>query len=397
MSEENTGFDETFEELAPDERTTSETPSELNEDGTPRRRRGGKKRSSWFTFRRRLLLVRLLLRGPASKEELIEGARMDFGAETYPEAAESALKHDLDSLKREFNCKIGFQRATGRYILRELGDLALLELPDPALDALAFLDATFPAGSPMPEHANVRMLLEKIVRLLPIERQEVLNERQTGLTLAVNGNVPNRIDRVVLLHLRRAIEYRQEVTFDYHGPLDIDGPRRHRVHPYHLYFKPEGHGYLDATLIETTPAGAEPIYSAIDYRLDRIVPGSVRILPSMLPPQRIEPPTYQIRYELTPAVARRRDVASYFPRTEITYHDDGSATVTAEVTNLWQTRQTLLRYGDACRVIEPPPLVELFRQTAEGLSTIYERTSSPALTTSSSTPNGSSKGRSRKR
>jgi hypothetical protein len=74
---------------------------------------------------------------------------------------------------------------------------------------------------------------------------------------------------------------------------------------------------------------------------------------------------------LHPVVARRRDVATYFPQTHIDYHEDGSATVTAVVTNLWQTRQILLRYGTGCCVLEPPELVALFRETASGLAQMY--------------------------
>jgi predicted DNA-binding transcriptional regulator YafY len=92
----------------------------------------------------------------------------------------------------------------------------------------------------------------------------------------------------------------------------------------------------------------------------------------MLPPARPHPHTYTLRYRLLPVVARRRDVAAYFPETQMTYHDDGSATVTARVTNLWQTRQILLRYGDACTVLEPPELVDLFRATSRGLAQIYD-------------------------
>ena len=45
---------------------------------------GGIKRSSQLTFRRRLLLVRLLLRGPATAEELIEAIQRELGTEGYP-------------------------------------------------------------------------------------------------------------------------------------------------------------------------------------------------------------------------------------------------------------------------------------------------------------------------
>jgi hypothetical protein len=161
------------------------------------------------------------------------------------------------------------------------------------------------------------------------------------------------------------------LSFSYWSTFDTEAPRRHRVAPYGLFFRPEGHAYLDATLLEVTPAKSETIHAAIDYRLDRIVVGTVAVLPTMLPPRRPRPRAYTLRYRLLPVVARRRDVAAYFPDTHITYHDDGSATVTATVTNLWQTRQILLRYGDACEVLEPPELIALFRATVAGLTALY--------------------------
>ncbi len=38
--------------------------------------------------------------------------------------------------------------------------------------------------------------------------------------------------------------------------------------------------------------------------------------------------------------------------------------MTARVTTLWQTRQILLRYGDACQVLETTELIAMFRETA---------------------------------
>jgi len=336
---------------------------------------GGTKRSSWQTFRRRLLLVRLLLRGPLSREAMIAAVQRELGDESYPTAAASALKHDLDAIKREYGCGIHYQRASGLYVLDDLGELALLELPDTCMEALAFLDASFPEGSALPEHANIRALLERVVRLLPASRQEQHRTKQCAMMLDLAGRVPNRIDRASLRKLQNAIEQRQEVAFDYLSLVDIDKPRRHRVAPYRVFFRPEGHGYLDATLLEATPAGKEAVYAAIDYRLDRVVAGSVEILPNMLPPKRIQPPSFELCYRLLPEVARRRDVAAYFPQTQIEYHDDGSATVTAVVTNLWQARQVLLRYGTGCKVLRPPELVELFRQTSQGLAGIYDSAS----------------------
>ncbi|NWF81890.1 MAG: WYL domain-containing protein [Chloroflexi bacterium] len=331
---------------------------------------GGTKRSSWLTFRRRLLLVRTLLRSAATSADLVAAINAELGDQGYPAAASAALKHDFDALKGEYGCLIRYDRRTRCYVLDDLGELALLDLPDPCMEALAFLDASFPAGSGLPEHAHIRALLERVRLLLPPARQAQLRRQRPAMRLGVGAGA-RPIDPQVLDLVKRACEQRRELAFDYLSSFDIDTPRRHRVAPYGVTFRPEGHGYLDATLLEVTPRAGEPIHAAIDYRLDRIVPGSLEILPTVLPPERIPPPRYTLRYRLAPQVARRRDVASYFPETQITYHADGSATVTATVSNLWQTRQVLLRYGDGCTVLEPAELVALFAQTAHGLSAIY--------------------------
>ncbi len=99
----------------------------------------------------------------------------------------------------------------------------------------------------------------------------------------------------------------------------------------------------------------------------------------MLPPQRVAPPSYQLRYTLVPQVAYRRDLATYFPHAQITYQANGSAEITAMVTNLGHARQLLLRYGDACIVHDPPELVALFRKTAQGLGRIYDLPPEPPL------------------
>ncbi|KAB8333561.1 WYL domain-containing protein [Scytonema tolypothrichoides VB-61278] len=331
---------------------------------------GGTKRSSWLTFRRRLLLVRALLRTPATSAELVTVINAELGEQGYPEAAVAALKHDFDALKGEYGCSITYDRSSRHYILADLGELALLDLPEPCMEALAFLEASFPEGSGLPEHANLRALLERVVLLLPAARQAQHRGRRSTIRLGF-GQGAGRIDSDTLAIVKHAVEERRELAFDYLSTFDAAIPRRHRVAPYGITFRPEGHGYLDATVLEVTPKGGEVIHAAIDYRLDRIVPGTLAVLPAVLPPIRPTPPSYGLRYTLVPQVARRKDVAAYFPNTDISYHDDGSATVKATVTNLWQARQVLLRYGDACIVHEPPELVRLFHKTTEGLTRIY--------------------------
>ncbi|NWG19961.1 MAG: WYL domain-containing protein [Chloroflexi bacterium] len=334
------------------------------------RRSGGIKRSSWLTFRRRLLLVRLLLRAPASAEELITSIQAELGANGYPANAAAALKHDLDSLKGEYDCRIVYQRDQGRYMIVDLGELALLNPAPPCLEALALLDSSYPAGSASPQHAHVRALLDQVVQMLPNRAQAQLYERRSTARQQTPGG--GRIDTNVLTTVRRAIEEQRELAFRYWSTFDTEAPRRHRVAPYSIFFRNDGHSYLDATLLEVQPPGAELPNAAIDYRLDRIVPGTVQILPAQIPLERPQPRTFTLRYWLHPNIARRRDGAAFFPNTRIEYGDDGSALVTATVSDLLAARNVLLRYGDGCRVLDPPELVVLLRQTAETLVSFYD-------------------------
>lgn len=335
--------------------------------------RGGTKRSSWLIFKRRLALIRALLRSPSTREELIATVNQEMQGDGYLGDVASALKHDFDALKVEFGCKIGFQRRSKRYALDDLGDLALLDLPDACLEALAFLDASFPEGSALPEHASIRDLIERMILLLPAERREQQRGRRAVLSMQIAERPARKIDSSVVTTVKRAIVQRQELTFAYRSPRSDGATIRHRVAPYEIIFRPEGHVYLDATILEVTPRDpAAPIPSHVHYRLDRMVPDSLEILPTVLPPLRPQPPTYSLRYRLHPNVARRRDVAAHFPGTTIDYHEDGSATVAAVTTNLWQARQTLLRYGAACTVLEPVELVELFRAAVREMAANYE-------------------------
>src|SRR6185295_11500091 len=77
------------------------------------------------------------------------------------------------------------------------------------------------------------------------------------------------------------------------------------------------------------------------------------------------------RYVLAPVVAGRRDIALWFPDSTCTYQEDGSVVVEASITDLWYARNVLLRYREHCRVLEPPELIALMRETATSLDQIY--------------------------
>src|SRR5919199_2194940 len=158
-----------------------------------------------------------MLRSPMQRADLIEEVQAELGDEGYPDAATSALKHDFDALKSEFGCTIKYQRATGCYALEDLGELALLDLPDECMEVLDFLDTTFPAGVTLPEYAGVRALLERVLPLLPPDRQEQFRRGRSLMSLQLAGNAPGKIEPATLATLKRAIARRQELVFSYRG------------------------------------------------------------------------------------------------------------------------------------------------------------------------------------
>lgn len=331
------------------------------------KRPSGVRRSSKQTFRRRLVIFRSLFRQPCTADDLIATVNSEFGHDGYPAAAAMALKHDLDALKREYNCDVRFDRTQRTYSLHHVGDFAILDLPRESMEALTFLDTNFPEDHMLSAFVDVQKLLRQMRMLLPDPERNVPG---SPLTIRTFGKQQRSFDMKTMQTVRKAVENRQQLTFSYTSNFEQNGSRKHTVAPYGLFMR-DGHMYLDAVLLHVEPAGNAIPYTTVEYRLERIVRKTAQLLPTMIPAKRPAQPTYRLVYKLDAAVARRKDLATFFPDSQITYHDDDTATVEAVVTNLWTTRQVLLRYGGACVVIEPPELIEMFRETAREIAAKY--------------------------
>jgi predicted DNA-binding transcriptional regulator YafY len=335
------------------------------------RRGGGLRRSSRLTFQRRLFLVRRLVRGPADAAALIADARAAFNAsddpeDIYPADARAALRHDLAAIRADFGCVIELG-PDGRYAIADYGDLALLDLPDEDLEALAFLLSVFRESS-LPNAGRVDALLDRIVALLPGGRQGGI--ARPGREVRIDGPAPSRSVDPHLLDRLRAQLGRQRISFAYRSSYaEGDAVVVHTVTPYGLVFR-DGHHYLDAYCHDCGQPEIRPRYRL--YRVDRMVADSLRALPDVASPLAPRRERHRLRYLLGPAVARQRDIALWFPGSSVSFLPDGSAEIEAETTDLWQARQILLRYREHCRVLEPPELVALLRESAARLWEAYQ-------------------------
>ncbi len=111
----------------------------------------------------------------------------------------------------------------------------------------------------------------------------------------------------------------------------------------------------------STSMGGDQLPKTLRFRLDYIVSGSAEVPSHLILPGRPSP--VSIRYRLSPIIARN-GVSQHFSGQEVEHHPDGSATVTASITDLFEARRILLSYGENCTVLEPPKLVEQMRAVA---------------------------------
>ncbi len=346
-------------------------------DRPPRGR--GDRRSSQLIHRRRLYLVRRLVRGPADAHTLIDDANAAFPDAIdpmYPADALTALRHDLTALRREYGCEIERDR-DGCYVLRSPGDLALLDLPDAEMEAMAFLVSMY-ADDTIPNAGQITAFLDRVASVMPGSRRDQM--RTMSVQPRVDHPQTKRVDRLqteqavadIFRQLKRTIGKRI-VEFTYRSPQTPDGAAAyHQVAPIELLYR-EGHTYVDTFCLKSDIPGLKDTY--VLYRLDRIVPGSLKALPGA-PKRPYRRPPYVVRYWLAPEVARRRDVAHWFPQTVINYAEDGSAEVVATTTDLWRAQQILMRYREHCEVREPAELVHMMRESIRRMAQRYESSSS---------------------
>jgi predicted DNA-binding transcriptional regulator YafY len=311
-----------------------------------------------------------LVRGPAAAEVLISEARAAFNHhirdDIYPGDARAALRNDFRALRREYACTIELNRQNC-YELTDLGHLALLDLPDEDLDALAFLLANFSETS-LPNAAQVDALLDRIIALLPGERRPRFERLARQVRLDYPRPSGAAADHVLTL-IQRAVR-RQQISFAYRSSY-AEGHTvvQHRVAPYALFFR-DGHSYLDAFCLACGLPDLADRY--VTYRVDRLVVGSLVLLPDQLPSVAPPRPRFTLRYTLAAPVARQRDVALWFDDSVVVFQDDGSALISARTGDLWQARQILLRYREHCHVLEPPELITMMRESIQRMAQLYD-------------------------
>jgi predicted DNA-binding transcriptional regulator YafY len=326
-------------------------------------------------IKRCLALLRRLQQGPADKEELIASVLDAVDREAYGGAAGKALdkrfEYDKRKLEDLFGLQVRYRRATGTYEIEDVWE-PLLDLPDEALTAIAFLQETFDPSAPM--HDQVQNFLGLLVSYLSPERRGDLERGRTALQVEWGQRDDDVIAPGVEAGLSRALIERRLVAFDYHSPAQADGvPRRHTVEPWERYFDSvRGHYYLRGYCRRTVgPYGEHTQNRYFYYRLGRI--RNLEVLPGKLPPRPPSAPRVELVYRLTPKIARRGEVTRHpeitILRTES--QEDESIIVHAETENVWWAVRSLLHYGPNCQVLGGDEALFEMRRTVKEMAGVY--------------------------
>ncbi len=311
------------------------------------------------SVRRRIALLSLLHNRPRPYEEIIEELDrtqlLDYDRFAHPtEIArrhKEQFKRDLKAL-RATGFSVNWQRATGCYVWTDspFG----LSLSPAQLSAFRLLLQTF-EKSQLPHSAEIQDLLHHLKELLPAEQQKGLTGPRQPYAIKLHETTDYRqADPATLEKIERAIRLGQRLEFRYTSPRD-GKERAHLVEPQPLVFE-RGHVSFKGWSLNW--------HKWLPFRLDHVVTGSAQVLPDVA--ERVRPggPAYELTYWLSPVIARR-GVSQHFEGQQVTAHPDGSATVSATITDLFQARRILLSYGENCICTSPAELVEQFRRTAE--------------------------------
>jgi predicted DNA-binding transcriptional regulator YafY len=328
--------------------------------------------SQELTLRRRRALIVRLLQGPATKQELMEiiEGYADQAEDTSDKAIERRLEEDRRRVREWFGCDLKFDRLSNAYVLNSL-DEPLIDLPNSALRAVAFLQQTFSDPS-TPMSQEVSFLVNQLLLLLPEMRKKQISRERGLMELDLRRRDNDEIPIEVTECIQQAISQHRLLEFNYLSPQQEDeNELTYKGEPIRYYFDSvRSHFYFEVYVISISNSKSQWLVNQIrTLRIGRM--SHLRILPDRFLPDSRSPQRFELIYELTPYIARL-GVTKHFPNSTITLQPDGSAIVETVSTNLFFDLQTLLHYGPGCRVLGGDTAKRKMRELVMSMTANYE-------------------------
>jgi predicted DNA-binding transcriptional regulator YafY len=337
--------------------------------------RESRQKPLYHDVQRSLVLLRQLQHAPATKAALMEYVLIEVGADAYtddPKRATKQFERDIDRL-RTWGVNIANDHRY-EYRLVSYGEFSPVSLTDEALGTVAFLLETFAPGAPQAE--AVQQLLQRVLDWIPIGQRSAVGLNRQRLRVDLRRRDDDFIPAAVQETVEKAHDGRRRLRFWYRSPGQADGkPRRHTVEPWFLHYDTmRRHLYLDAYRLHVTgPLGeiTQPRWQK--YRLGRIQPDEIEVLPDKLPPTPPKRPRHDLEYLLAPEIARLGQVSRHFD--DMTVHPpdaEGWVRVTAKTDDIFAAVQILLGYGARCCVIGGAGARQMMEENVAALAKLYK-------------------------
>ncbi len=335
----------------------------------------GSSESPWHVARRCLAIINHLQQGPTAKQELITAVYQQNDPRADKAALHKRFENDKKRLRDRLNMPIHYEKRVKGYVLGEW-ERPLLNLPDADIQTLAYLADTFHVDAP--KSIEVHQLIDRLIGWLPPERQKlarrIAGQQPTAdLRLRDNEEIAPDVWEAVL----EGWQAKQELQFDYLSSRHEDGRlRQHHIQPWDLDFTDRGHWRLCGyCLFNDGPNGPWEPRDYWNYRLSRIAPRSVEILPKKLPGIRPSGKLRQVVFELSPAIARfgvsqRKELVG---ETAVAVQKNGWTRVEGKTHDVFDLARNLLYYGANCRVSGGDELLWEMQKLVTGLVEIYQR------------------------
>ncbi len=329
--------------------------------------------SSWFVARRCLAIINCLQQGSATKEELITAVYQSNDPSASKAILSKRFGNDRERLRNQLYVSVRYDKEAKGYMMSGW-KRPLLNLPDDDIETLAFLADTFQPDAP--KSTEVHQLIERLVGWLPPKRQKLVQRiagQQPTADLRLRDS--EEIAPDVWDKLLEAWQAKQEVKFDYLSSRHEDGRfRHHHVQPWDLYFTDRGHYHLRGyCLFHDGPSGPWEPRDYRNYRLSRVVSGSVKILPQKMGIRPFGRPR-EVIFEIAPEIGRfgvsqRKELIG---EPTVTVQENGWTRVEGKTHEVFDLARNLLYYGANCRVLGGQELLREMEKLVAGLVDIYQ-------------------------
>jgi hypothetical protein len=287
--------------------------------------------------------------------------------EDLPEPDDPDVDDWCEQQRQRQRLAITYEHSTKTFALAQ--SIISFDISEEEARAFVALQGGFTPGTPYAQ--PVQQLLKRWEWQFSEKSRQLIEQKRRrqarALLLPLSPVVDYSQHNEVILKLDEALEEHAYVSFAY-TPLTQnwdDEPIWHEhTEPYDLEYR-EGHWYYTGYVRD--------LNTFLDYRVDRIRPGTLRKEHERFYPGSRHRTGVKIKYWVSPMLARHGSLSARLRDQQVTLlENDQGAIVEGYTKSLWWARRLLLGYGEQVKALEPPEFVKMMQETAGAMGRLYE-------------------------